>query len=147
MPCEIIISTLIGGALSLLGSIFALHYQNKLQKDRLSYEQNKVREEWKHQEERRKEERNFELKRQAYQNYLAVIAQSTRNPIRPMEFKATLALLELCGSEEVSRLASQYAKLVESCIEQKIDPCICENTLISADQLAEAILSDFRSHI
>lgn len=147
MSCVTILATIIGGVLSLLGSILALYYQNKLQEKRFIYEQNKASEEWKRLEERRKEERNFELKRQAYQNYLAVIAQSTRNPINPMEFKATLALLELCGSGEVSHLASQYAKLIESCRELNGAMKVDENTRSVSDQLAAAILSDFRSHL
>ncbi|WP_291447782.1 hypothetical protein [Desulfovibrio sp.] len=99
----------IGGLFTLLGSIVALRHQGKLQDGRFAYEQQKAKEEWERQEGRRKEERSFELKRQAYQNYLAVIAQSSRIPIKPMEFKATLALLELSGSAKVSQLASEFA--------------------------------------
>ena len=38
-----------------------------------------------------------------------------------MEFKATLALLELNGSVEVSQLASQHAQLIESNLAQRVD--------------------------
>lgn len=99
------------------------------------------------QEERRKEERSFELKRQAYQNYLAVIAQSSRIPIQPMEFKATLALLELNGSAEVSQLASEFALYMESCVKHGVQPETQNEIQVAANRLAAAILSDFRSHI
>lgn len=99
------------------------------------------------QEERRKEERSFELKRQAYQNYLAVIAQSSRIPIQPMEFKATLALLELNGSAEVSQRASEFAQYMESCVKHGVQPETQDEIQVAANRLAAAILSDFRSHI
>lgn len=134
-------------AYTLLGSIVALRYQGKLQAGRLAYEQRKTKEDWERQEEQRKEERSFELKRQAYQNYLAVIAQSSRIRIKPMEFKATLVLLELNGSAEVSQLASEFALYMESCVKYGVQPETQDEILVAANRLAAAILSDFRSHI
>lgn len=146
MPWETILGAVIGGLFTLLGSIVALRHQGKLQDGRFAYEQQKAKEEWERQEGRRKEERSFELKRQAYQNYLAVIAQSSRIPIKPMEFKATLALLELSGSAEVSQLASEYAQYIESCI-TGMQSTTQDEILTASNRLAAAILSDFRSHI
>lgn len=146
MPWETILAAAIGGLFTLLGSIVALRHQGKLQDGRFAYEQQKAKEEWERQEGQRKEERSFELKRQAYQNYLAVIAQSSRIPIKPMEFKATLALLELSGSAEVSQLASKYAQDIESCI-TGMQPTTQDEILTASNRLAAAILSDFRSHI
>ncbi len=147
MSWETILAAAIGGLFTLLGSMVALRHQRKLQDSRFAYEQQKAKEDWERQERRRKEERSFELKRQAYQNYLAVIAQSSRIPIKPMEFKATLALLELSGSAEVSQLASEYARYIESCTAQGIQPSTQGEALTAANRLAEAILSDFRSYI
>ena len=147
VPWETLGAAAIGGLFTLLGSIVALRYQGKLQVGRLAYEQQKAKEDWERQEERRKEERSFDLKRQAYQNYLAVIAQSSRIPIKPMEFKATLALLELNGSAEVSQLASEFALYMESCVKHGVQPETQDEILVTANRLAAAILSDFRSHI
>lgn len=147
VPWETLGAAAIGGLFTLLGSIVALRYQGKLQAGRLAYEQQKAKEDWERQEERRKEERSFDLKRQAYQNYLAVIAQSSRIPIKPMEFKATLALLELNGSAEVSQLASEFALYMESCVKHGVQPETQDEILVAANRLAAAILSDFRSHI
>lgn len=146
MPWETILAAAIGGLFTLLGSIVALRHQGKLQDGRFAYEQQKAKEEWERQERQRKEERSFELKRQAYQNYLAVIAQSSRIPIKPMEFKATLALLELSGSAEVSQLASEFALDIESCITH-VQSTTQDEILTASNRLAAAILSDFRSHI
>lgn len=147
VPWETLGAAATGGLFTLLGSIVALRYQGKLQAGRLAYEQQKAKEDWERQEKRRKEERSFELKRQAYQNYLAVIAQSSRIPIQPMEFKATLALLELNGSAEVSQLASEFALYMESCVKHGVQPETQDEILVVANRLAAAILSDFRSHI
>lgn len=57
----------IGGLMTLLGSGVTLYFQKKLQDGKFAHEQQKAREDWERQEERR-EERSFELKRQAYQN-------------------------------------------------------------------------------
>lgn len=146
MPWETILGAAIGGLFTLLGSIVALRHQGKLQDGRFAYEQQKAKEEWERQEGRRKEERSFELKRQAYQNYLAVIAQSSRIPIKPMEFKATLALL-LSGSAKVSQLASEFALYIESCITHGMQPTTQDEILTASNRLAAAILSDSRSHI
>ena len=147
MPWETILAAAIGGLFTLFGSIVALRHQGKLQDGRFAYEQQKAKEEWERQERQRKEERSFELKRQAYQNYLAVIAQSSRIPIKPMEFKATLALLELSGSAEVSQLASEFALDIESCITHGMQSTAQDEILTASNRLAAAILSDFRSHI
>ncbi len=147
VPWETLGAAAIGGLMTLLGSGVTLYFQKKLQDGRFAHEQQKAREDWERQEERRKEERSFELKRQAYQNYLAVIAQSSRIPIKPMEFKATLALLELNGSAEVSQLASEFALYMESCVNHGVQPETQDEILVAANRLAAAILSDFRSHI
>ena len=147
VPWETLGAAAIGGLMTLLGSGVTLYFQKKLQDGKFAHEQQKAREDWERQEERRKEERSFELKRQAYQNYLAVIAQSSRIPIKPMEFKATLVLLELNGSAEVSQLASEFALDIESCIAHGMQSTTQDEMLTASNRLTAAILSDFRSHI
>ena len=64
-----------------------------------------------------------------------------------MEFKATLALLELNGSAEVSQLASGFVLDIESCIAHGMQSTTQDEMLTASNRLAAAILSDFRSHI
>ena len=146
MNTEIIIATVSGGLFVLAGNWIVSWHQQKLQKSQFSNEQKRLSLEWERQEIRRKEERNFELKKTAYYNYLALIRQSSRIPAKPMEIISALALLELCGSEDVGKAASAHALLIRQYIEKGIDPNTVSEVLHSADELSAAMLADFRSH-
>lgn len=146
MNLDIIFSAIIGGFFVLAGNITMSWHQRKMQDTQFLSEQKKLNLEWERLETRRKDDRNFELKKEAYYNYLSLISRSSKNSVQPMEVIAALAVLQLCGSEEVVKQASDHAKIILHYVNQGISPNAVQEVMDSANKLSAAMLADFRSH-
>ena len=144
---ETIVAALVGGLFVLLGNYAMAFYQRKTFEIQSKNEKEKSRIEWERQEVRRIEERSFQLKKEAYGSWIALMRKQGAQPVQGMEVIAVIAALELCGSDMVRKEASNFMAVLLRAAEKNLS--ITEQALYAypaSQKLSAAILDDFRSY-
>ncbi len=145
---ETIFAAVVGGLFVLLGNYAMACYQRKTLEIQFQNNKEKSRIEWKRQEARRLEERSFELKRKAYNNWITMIQQAGTRPVHEMEFIAALANLGLCGSNVVRQEVPIFIRELQRISKKYLN--IIEKTLhiqTASQKLSTTILDDFHLHM